>query len=93
MTITNALPRSLPACAIEKNTVWQRDPNEECLDKLSAVSDQTLQSGDIVTSLPTAIPCVKAISDELTASFNLYGKTNCRQRYRFETKTYTAKLF
>ena len=77
----------------EKNTIWQRDPSPGYPGRLKKVSDRTFESGEIITFMPEAIHCVEALSDEPTVSFNLYGKTNYRKRYRYDVEAHTAALF
>lgn len=77
----------------EKNRFWQRSPTTEFPDHLELVGEQTLQPGDIIGFMPDAIHSVEAVSDEPTITFNLYGKTNYKQRYQFDNSKYTAKNF
>ena len=77
----------------EKNRFWKRSPTPEHPDRLELVGEQILQPGEIISFMPDAIHSVESIGDEPTVSFNLYGKTNYKQRYQFDTTNHTAKNF
>ncbi len=77
----------------EKNRFWKRSPTAEHPDRLELVGEKILQPGEIISFMPGAIHSVESIGDEPTISFNLYGETNYKQRYEFDTKNHTAKNF
>ena len=77
----------------EKNRFWKRSPTTEFPDRLELVGEHTLQPGDIIGFMPDAIHSVEAVSDEPTITFNLYGKTNYKQRYQFDNSRHIAKNF
>ena len=77
----------------EKNRFWKRSPTAEYPDRLELVGEQILEPGEIISFLPDAIHSVESIGDEPTISFNIYGQTNYKQRYRFDVQNHTAKNF
>ena len=77
----------------EKNKFWRRAPSAEFPDRLELVGEQILEPGEIITFMPDAIHSVEAMGDEPTISFNLYGKTNYKQRYQFDIVNGTATNF
>ena len=72
----------------EKNTFWR-----ETDSGLEKIGEQIFEAGDIVTFEPKAIHHIEAVSDEPVVSFNLYGKTDYKNRYKFDAKTGSKKLF
>lgn len=77
----------------EKNRFWKRSPTAEHPDRLELVGEQILEPGEIIGFLPDAIHSVESVGDEATISFNIYGKTNYKQRYQFNEQDHTAKNF
>jgi predicted metal-dependent enzyme (double-stranded beta helix superfamily) len=77
----------------EKNTCWQRSPTTTHPDKIFTTGELVLHPGDIISFLPDAIHQVKALGDEPTISFNLYGKTNYDQRFEFDLDQMKAQIF
>ena len=77
----------------EKNRFWKRSPTAEHPNRLELVGEKILQPGEIISFMPGAIHSVESIGDEPTISFNLYGETNYKQRYEFDTKNHAAKNF
>lgn len=77
----------------EKNRFWRRVPSAEFPERLELVGEQILEPGDIITFMPDAIHSVEAMGDEPTISFNLYGKTDYKQRYQFDIVNHTATNF
>lgn len=77
----------------EKNRFWKRSPTAEHPDRLELIGEQILEPGEIIGLMPDAIHSVESVGDEPTISFNIYGETNYQQRYQFEPKNHTAKLF
>ena len=77
----------------EKHTFWKRTNHPEFKDKIEPVGEITLVPGDIISFTPDAIHSVQAVDDEPTITFNIYGETNPRERFEFDTITYKAKKF
>jgi predicted metal-dependent enzyme (double-stranded beta helix superfamily) len=77
----------------EQNIFWQRTGDRKHKDKIHAVGEQILSAGEIIGFMPNAIHSVKAVGDQPTISFNLYGETNYQQRFEFDLATSTAQLF
>ena len=77
----------------EKNTFWQRSPTSDLPNKLEVSGDVLLSPGDMVCFMPDAIHQVKAISNQPTISFNVYGETNYDLRFEFDPTQDTAKNF
>ncbi len=77
----------------EKNKFWQRSPSPDFPDRLELVGEQILEPGEIITFMPDAIHSVEAMGDEPTISFNLYGQTDYKQRYKFDIVNHTATNF
>lgn len=77
----------------EKNRFWKRSPTPEHRDRLELIGEQILEPGEIIGFMPDAIHSVESVGDEPTISFNIYGETNYKQRYQFDTKNHTAKNF
>ncbi|MEM7649090.1 MAG: cupin, partial [Cyanobacteria bacterium P01_A01_bin.70] len=77
----------------EKNRIWRRSPTLDQPDKIELLEETILAPGDIITFTPGAIHQVEPYGDEPTISFNLYGVTDYKNRYVFDTAAQTAKLF
>ncbi|MEB3337073.1 MAG: cupin [Leptolyngbyaceae bacterium] len=77
----------------EENTFWQRSPTSQYPDQIERVGDLILMPGDLISFLPDAIHQVKALGDQPTISFNLYGATDYDQRFEFDAIAHTAKIF
>ena len=77
----------------EKNRIWRRSPTPDQPDKIELLEETILAPGDIITFTPGAIHQVEPYGDEPTISFNLYGVTDYKNRYVFDTAAQTAKLF
>ncbi len=77
----------------EKNTFWQRTPSPESPDKIEQTGEIILSPGDIVSFTPDAIHSVQAVSDEPTVTFNVYGETEPKERFEFDTIKHSAKNF
>jgi predicted metal-dependent enzyme (double-stranded beta helix superfamily) len=77
----------------EQNTFWQRAATPEIPDQISLVGDHIFSAGDILCLMPDAIHQVKALGDEPTISFNLYGETDYSQRFEFDPERNTALIF
>ncbi len=77
----------------EKNTFWQRTPSPESPDKIAPTGEIILSPGDIVSLTPDAIHSVEAVGDEPTVTFNVYGETEPKERFEFDTIKHRAKNF
>ncbi|MBW4615800.1 MAG: cupin [Desmonostoc vinosum HA7617-LM4] len=77
----------------EKNTFWQRTNSTEFQDKIEPTGDIILSAGDIVSFAPGAIHSVQAVGDEPTVTFNVYGETDPKERFEFDTIKHSAKKF
>lgn len=77
----------------EKNTFWRRVPTALQQSRVEPVGDIILLPGDIISFTADAIHSVKAISDEPTFSFSLYGETFHSRRFEFDPTTHTARNF
>ncbi|MBD2345269.1 cysteine dioxygenase family protein [Anabaena subtropica] len=77
----------------EKNTVWRRTKTPDFQDKIEPTGEITLSPGDIMSFTPDAIHSVQSIGDEPTVTFNIYGETDPKQRFEFDSVTHRAKKF
>ncbi|MEA5507179.1 cupin [Halotia wernerae UHCC 0503] len=77
----------------EKNTFWQRTPSPESQDKIAPTGEIILSPGDIVSLTPDAIHSVEAVGNEPTVTFNVYGETEPKERFEFDTIKHSAKNF
>lgn len=77
----------------EKNTFWRRTHSVESQDKIETMGEITLFPGDILSFTPDAIHSVQAIGDEPTVTFNIYGETDPKERFEFDTISHIAKKF
>jgi predicted metal-dependent enzyme (double-stranded beta helix superfamily) len=77
----------------EKNTFWRRVQDSRTANWIEPVSEVILLPGDIISFTPDAIHCVKAIGDEPTVTFSLYGETHHSKRFEFDPIARTAKNF
>ncbi|AFY37427.1 hypothetical protein Lepto7376_1056 [[Leptolyngbya] sp. PCC 7376] len=73
----------------EKNILWRESESGD----IESVGEQTFEAGDIVTFVPETIHHIEAIGDDTVVSFNVYGKTDYQNRYQFDQKTGSKKLF
>ncbi|MDJ0660093.1 MAG: cupin [Crocosphaera sp.] len=78
---------------VEKNTFWRRKSQTPTSDQIEKVGEQHISSGDIICFTPSAIHSIEVIGEEPVVSFNLYGRTNYKQRWEFDPLTNTAKNF
>ena len=65
---------------VEKNTFWRRKSQNPASDEIEKVGEQQISSGDIICFTPSAIHSIEVIGEEPVVSFNLYGRTNYKQR-------------
>lgn len=77
----------------EKNTFWQRTENSDLKEEIKATGEITLFPGDIISFTPDAIHSVQAVGDEPTVTFNVYGETDPKQRFEFDSVTHNARKF
>ena len=77
----------------EKNTVWQRTHSPEFGDKIEPTGEITLFPGDIMSFTPGAIHSVQAVGDEPTVTFNIYGETDPKERFEFDSVTHSSRNF
>jgi predicted metal-dependent enzyme (double-stranded beta helix superfamily) len=77
----------------EKNTFWQRTPSPESPDRIEPTGEIILSPGDIVSFTPDAIHSVQVVGDEPTVTFNVYGETEPKARFEFDTIKHSAKNF
>lgn len=77
----------------EKNITWKRSGDREYPDKIEPVAETILEAGDIISFTPDAIHNIEAISEEITVSFNIYGKTDYQKRFKFDRLTNSAENF
>lgn len=77
----------------ERNRIWVRKPSPEHPDRIEEAGELLLAPGDIVALTPNAIHSIEPVGDEPTVSFNLYGVTDFKSRYEFDSAAHTAQLF
>ncbi|AFZ27515.1 putative metal-dependent enzyme of the double-stranded beta helix superfamily [Cylindrospermum stagnale PCC 7417] len=77
----------------EKNTFWRRSQSVEFPDKIETTGEISLLPGDIISLTHDAIHRVKAVGDEPTVTFNIYGETDSRKRFEFDAVNHIAKKF
>ncbi len=77
----------------DRHTFWRRVPDAEFPGKIEQVGEKILNPGEIISFTPEAIHQVQAVGDEPSLTFNLYGDTQPRSRFIFDTDRYTAKSF
>jgi predicted metal-dependent enzyme (double-stranded beta helix superfamily) len=74
----------------EKNTFWRRSGNLSYPDRIQQVGERIFFPGDIISFLPNAIHGIQTLGDELTVTFNIYGKPSSHQRLEFDPVNHTA---
>jgi predicted metal-dependent enzyme (double-stranded beta helix superfamily) len=77
----------------EKNTVWRRTHSPEFEDKIEPAGEIPLFPGDIMSFTPGAIHSVQAVGDEPTVTFNIYGETDPKERFEFDSVTHSSRNF
>jgi predicted metal-dependent enzyme (double-stranded beta helix superfamily) len=65
----------------EKNTFWKRANDLEDQNRVERVGDHILVPGDVISFMPDAIHSIKAVGDQPTITFNVYGETNAEVIY------------
>lgn len=77
----------------ERNRLWRRKPSTDYPDRIESLGELILNPGDVVALTSDAIHSVEPLGDEPTISFNLYGKTDFKNRFVFDPERHTAKPF
>ncbi|NJL46002.1 MAG: cupin [Leptolyngbyaceae cyanobacterium SM2_3_12] len=77
----------------ESNTLWRRVPDPDFPHRIEPVAELVLLPGDIISFTSEAIHSIKAVGDEPTFSFSLYGETYHSRRFEYDVETHTAKNF
>ena len=77
----------------ERNTVWRRVPDTQFPNRVESVGEIILLPGDIISFTSDAIHSIKAVGDEATFSFSLYGETYHSRRFEYDPIAHTAKNF
>ncbi|MEL7070497.1 MAG: cupin [Cyanobacteria bacterium J06555_13] len=75
----------------EKNLFWKQSDNDPKV--ITAVGEKILYPGDIIGFTSNAVHQVAPIGDEPTVSFNLYGVTDHKSRYKYDEQTLKASHF
>ncbi|MEO1633810.1 MAG: cupin, partial [Cyanobacteria bacterium J06631_9] len=75
----------------EKNIFWQQAKDDPTA--IHEVGEQILYPGDIIGFTSNAVHRVAPMGDEPTISFNLYGVTDRKQRYKYDDNTLEASHF
>ncbi len=74
----------------ERNRFWQPQTEGKSMVK---TQETILQPGEIITFMPDAIHQVEALGEEPVLSFNLYGKTDYKARFKYNVQTSEASPF
>lgn len=74
----------------ERNRFWQPQAAGE---PMVQTQETILQPGELITFMPDAIHQVEALGDEPVLSFNLYGETDYKARFKYNDKTSEASSF
>ncbi|MBE7379814.1 MAG: cupin [Leptolyngbya sp. SIO1E4] len=77
----------------ESNRMWRRIPEPQFPNRVEPVGEITLLPGDIISFTSDAIHSIKAVGDEPTFSFSLYGETHHSRRFEYDPIAHTAKNF
>lgn len=77
----------------ESNTVWRRVPDTQFPNRVESVGEIMLLPGDIISFTSDAIHSIKAMGDEPTFSFSIYGETYHSRRFEYDPIAHTAKNF
>ncbi len=77
----------------EKNTLWKRMLNPQFPDWVEPTAEVIVLPGDIISFTPGAIHSVRAIGNEPTVTFSLYGETHHSQRFEFDPTQHRARNF
>ncbi|MBO9997779.1 MAG: cupin [Cyanobacteria bacterium SID2] len=77
----------------ERHTFWHRvSPSDKPL-RIEPVGEHLLRPGEILSFHPDAIHQAETVGGETSLTFQLYGDTQPKGRFKFEPKTQTAKYF
>lgn len=74
----------------ERNRFWQPQAEGSPMVK---TQETILQPGELITFMPNAIHQVEALGDEPVLSFNLYGETDYKARFKYDAETSEASPF
>lgn len=78
----------------EKHTFWRKIKEEsQNKTRIEIIGEKILNPGEIISFTPAAIHRVETIGDRPTVTFNLYGDTQPKARFKFDPVTHSAKLF
>ena len=74
----------------ERNRFWQP---QDVGQPMVQAEETILQPGEIITFMPNAIHQVEALGDDPVLSFNLYGETDFKARFKYNAETSEASSF
>ena len=77
----------------EHHKFWQRVSAPEERLRIELVSERLLGPGEILSFHPNAIHQVKTVGGEPSLSFQLYGDTQPKGRFKFEPETQTTRPY
>ncbi len=77
----------------EKNLFWRRNPDLNAPHQIKQVGEKILRAGDIISLMSETIHSIEVIGDEPVISFNIYGATNYKKRYKFDPINHSATNF
>ena len=74
----------------ERNRFWQPQAVGQ---PMVQTQETILQPGELITFMPNAIHQIEALGDEPVLSFNLYGETDYKARFKYNAQTSEASSF
>ncbi|PPT11166.1 metal-dependent enzyme of the double-stranded beta helix superfamily [Geitlerinema sp. FC II] len=77
----------------ERHTFWHRVSPSDAPLQIEPVGEHLLSPGEILSFHPDAIHQAETVGRETALTFQLYGDTQPKGRFKFEPKTQTAKYF
>lgn len=77
----------------EKHTFWRRSATAEYPNRIVPVGERVMRKGEIASFTPYAIHQVEAIGTEPALTFQIYGDTQPRSRFEFDSIAHTVKPF
>ncbi len=77
----------------ERHTFWRRVSCPEEPLRIEPVGDHLLKPGELLSLHPDAIHQAETMGPEHSLTFQLYGDTQPKRRFKFEPETQTAKPF
>jgi predicted metal-dependent enzyme (double-stranded beta helix superfamily) len=77
----------------EKNTIWRHNHQPNYPNEIVSTGEIQLFPGDIISFTPDAIHQVEAVGNEPTVTFNIYGETDPKERWKFDPVHNVAKKF